>query len=132
MVKLRHRKQSKKLQVIEIEGKACTKTGRLKIHQSRAQGNQRTKCKGKEFTSALNENQTPCSTTRTFLDQTKRCRAGEVYLNDDVLQESIPLDRVVDLRLVLATQVDSLRVAAALKVEDPVFIPSWYTATHGE
>lgn len=46
------------------------------------------------------------------------------HLDDDVLEEGVPLDGIVDLRLVLVRQVDGLGVAAALEVEDAVVIPS--------
>ena len=46
------------------------------------------------------------------------------HLDDDVLEEGVPFDGVVDLRLVLVRQVDRLRVAAALEVEDAVVVPA--------
>lgn len=46
------------------------------------------------------------------------------YLDDNVLQQRIPFNGVVDLRLVLVGQVDRLGVAPPLEVEDPVVIPA--------
>ena len=45
------------------------------------------------------------------------------HLDDDVLEKGVPFDGVVDLGLVLVRQVDRLRVAAALEVEDAVVVP---------
>ena len=47
-----------------------------------------------------------------------------VVTHHHVLQQRVALDRVPDVRLLLARQVDRLRVAAALEVEDAVVVPA--------
>lgn len=44
-------------------------------------------------------------------------------LEDNVLQESVLFDSVVNLWLIFFWQVNRLRVAAALEVEDSVIVP---------
>ena len=47
-----------------------------------------------------------------------------VLIQSNVLQQSVSLDGVVDIRLGLFVQVDNLGVAAALKVEDSLVVPA--------
>lgn len=52
-------------------------------------------------------------------------RRAPCHLDDHVFQESVPLNGVVNLRFVLVAEVDRLRVAPALKVEDAVVVPAY-------
>lgn len=54
-----------------------------------------------------------------------RKQNGTADLNDDILEESIPLDGIVDLRLIFVGQIDGFGVAPALEVEDAVVIPAF-------
>ena len=47
-----------------------------------------------------------------------------VSVNSYVLEESVSLDSVVDVRLILLGEVDNLCIAAALEVEDAVVVPA--------
>ncbi len=55
--------------------------------------------------------------------QTPLGHAGPTDLDDDVLQQGVPLDGVEDLGLGLVGEVDRLGVAAAFEVEDAVVVP---------
>lgn len=59
-----------------------------------------------------------------FLNVLRTLHYGITHLDDDVFQKSISFDGVVDLGLVITAEVDGLRVASALKIEDTVFVPS--------
>ena len=55
-----------------------------------------------------------------------------VLVESYVLEKSIALDRIVDIRLGIFIEVDNLRVAAALEVEYSVVVPAVLVITDQE
>mmetsp|Transcript_8236 Transcript_8236/g.13091 ORF Transcript_8236/g.13091 Transcript_8236/m.13091 type:complete len:208 (+) Transcript_8236:540-1163(+) len=58
-----------------------------------------------------------------------KVRPVGLWVNRVVLQQGIRADRTEDLRLILLLQVNSLGIAATLKVEDAIIVPSMLIVT---